>query len=235
MGWPFGPALSAEMRRAYGWVGSLLWAHGFPPAAAVSWRLWHVSLLIGAAVCVPLLIVEAGSGRTGLALQRLFVGVFGVLASRTIVAWLWQLNLAALATIASQVAAHAIPPPGVFNSLIQLLVFGLPYLFLLLGLALLLLVRLAAISLLVAIAPLPWLLSVHHALRRLPLLWLYELAAWTLLPAAEGFVLAAVRGLAGELPIAVPASDMLLSLVLLAVMVRLPFSLLRSGQRWLER
>ncbi|MDA8344954.1 MAG: hypothetical protein M0Z66_05665 [Thermaerobacter sp.] len=235
MGWPFGPALSAEMQRAYGWVGSLLWAHGFPPAGPVSWTLWHISLLIGAAIAVPLLIVEAGSGRAGVALQRLLLGVSGVVASRILVAWLWQLNSAALATIALGVAKHAMPPPAMYQTLVQLLVFGIPYLLLLLGLALLLIVRLAAIALFVAIAPLPWLLSTHHAFRRLPLLWLYELAAWTLLPAAEGFVLVAVRGLAGELPLAVPASDMLLGLVLLAVMVRLPFTLLRGGQRWLER
>ncbi len=235
MGWPFSAALSGEMRLAYGWVGSLLWAHGMPPAGPVSWTLFHISLLLGAAVAAPLLIVEAGAGRTALALQRLVIGVAGVLASRSIVGWLWQLNGAALATIAREVARGALPPPSAYDSAIQLLVFGIPYLLLLLGLALLLIVRLAAIALLISVAPLPWLLSTHHALHRLPVLWLFELAAWMLLPAAEGFVLVLVRGLAGELPIAVPASDMLLGLVLLVVMVRLPFSLLRGVHRWLER
>jgi hypothetical protein len=235
MGWPFSTALSGEMSRAYGWVGSLLWSHGLPSAGPVAWTFFHISLVLGAAVVTPLLIFEAASGQVALALQRLMVGVAGVLASRTIVGWLWQLNDVALATVAHGVTRSALPPPSLYDSAIHLLVFGIPYLLLLLWLALLLVVRLAAIALLIAVAPLPWLLATHHALRRLPILWLFELAAWTLLPAAEGFVLTLVRGLAGELPIAVPASDMLLGLVLLVMMVRLPFSLLRSAHRWLER
>lgn len=235
MGWPFGPALTAEMQTAYGWVGSLLWAQGIPPATALTSQLWHLGMLLGAAVATPLLIIEAGAGRGAITLRRLLLGVAGAISSQTVAGWLWQLNAAALAQIAVAVSSHAVAPPSLYQGFIQLLVFGVPYLLMLLVLALLLIVRLAAITLLVSVAPLAWLLSTHPALRRLPLLWLYELAAWTLLPAAEGFVLVAVRGLAGELPLTLPASDMLLGLVLLAVMVRLPFSLLRGGQRWLER
>lgn len=235
MGWPVGAVLTAEMRRAYGWVGSLLWAKGPPPLGPATWQVFHISLLLGAAVATLLLIVEAGSGRTAMALRRLAAGIAGVVAARTVIGWLWQLNGAALATIAMLAGRHPLPPPSLYTSLIDDLVFGIPYLLLLLGFALLLVARLAAIALFAAIAPLPWLLSTHEALRRLPLLWVYELAAWMLMPAAEGLVLVLVRGLGSELPLAVPASDMLLSLVLLAVMVRLPFTLLHGSRRWLER
>lgn len=233
MGWTFSAALSPALQRAYGWVGVLLWAHGFPPSAPVVAELTHISLLAGSALVVPLFMLEAGSGRAAHALARLFLAVGGVLASHAIVSWLWQLNDALVATIAKVAGSVAVPAPGFGATLVDLLVFGLPYLLLLVFLAGLLLARLAAIALLAAVAPLTFLLGVHRSLGRLSAVWLWQLAAWSILPAAEAFILVAVRGLAGELSIAVPASDMLLSLVLLFFMVRLPFTLLGVWRRLL--
>ena len=231
MGWTFSSALTPALQRAYGWVGMLLWAHGFPPAAPVVTELGHIALIIGGALAVPLFMLEAAAGRAANALTRLFLGVGGVLVSHTVISWLWQLNGALVATIAQVAGAEPVPSPGFGGSLLDLLVFGLPYLLMLVCLAGLLLARLAALALLSAVAPIAVLGGIHRSFARLPALWLWQLAAWSILPAAEAFVLVAVRGLAGELSIAVPASDMLLSLVLLFFMLRLPFTLLGVGRR----
>ncbi len=231
MGWTFRTALRPALRRAYGWVGVLLWAHGFPPSAPVVAVLTHIALVAGGALAVPLLMIESAAGRAGQAFVRLFLAVGGVLVSRVVISWLWQLNDALVATVAKVAGSVAVPPPGFGSTLVDLLVFGLPYLLMLVFLAGLLLARLAAIALLASVAPLAFLLGVHRGLSRLSTLWLWQIAAWSLLPAAEAFILVAVRGLAGELSIAVPASDMLLSLVLLFFMLRLPFTLLGAWRR----
>ncbi len=231
MGWTFRAALSPALQRAYGWVGVLLWAHGFPPSAPVVSELTHISLLAGSALAVPLFMLESGAGRAAHAFMRLLLAVGGVLASHIIVSWLWQLNDALVATIAKVAGSVAVPSPGFGSTLVDLLVFGLPYLLMLVFLAGLLLARLAAIALLASVAPLAFLLGIHRSLVRVPMLWLWQIAAWSVLPAAEAFILVAVRGLAGELAIAVPASDMLLSLVLLFFMLRLPFTLLGAWRR----
>ena len=233
MGWTFSAALSPALRRAYGWVGVLLWAHGFPPSAPVVAELGHIALLAGAALAVPLFMLEAGSGRAAQAVTRLIFAVGGVLASHTVVSWLWQLNDALVATIAKVAGSVAVPSPGLGSTLLDLLVFGLPYLLMLVFLAGLLLARLAALALLSAVAPIVILSAVHTRLGRLPALWLWLIAAWSILPAGEAFILVAVRGLGGELSLAVPASDMLLSLVLLFFMLRLPFTLLGASRRLL--
>jgi len=231
MGWTFSTALNPALRTAYGWVGALLWAHGFPSTAPVVSELNHIALIVGSALAVPLFMFEAASGRTGAALERLFLAVAGVLVSHTLVSWLWQLNDALLATIAKVAGQVPVPAPEFSQSLVNLLVFGVPYLLLLVFLAGLLLSRLAAIALLSAVAPLAFLLGVHRGLGGLASLWLYLIAAWSLLPAAEAYVLVAVRGLGGELAVAVPASDMLVSIVLLVFMVRLPFAMLGLARR----
>ncbi len=233
MGWTFRAALSPALQRAYGWVGALLWAHGFPPSGPVVSELAHISLLAGGALAVPLFMLEAGAGRSLHAFARLVLAVGGVLVSHTIFSWLWQLNDALVATIGKVAGSVAVPSPGFGSTLIDLLVFGLPYLLMLVFLAGLLLARLAALALLSAIAPLAFLLGIHERLGRLTMLWLWQTAAWSILPAAEAFILVGVRGLAGELAIAVPASDMLLSLVLLFFMLRLPFTLLGAWRRLL--
>ena len=231
MGWTFSAALSPALRRAYGWVGVLLWAHGFPPSAPVVAELGHIALLAGSALAVPLFMLEAASGRATQAVARLALAVGGVLVSHTVVSWLWQLNDALVATVAQVAGSVAIPPSGLGTSVIDLLVFGLPYLLMLVFLAGLLLARLAALALLSAVAPIAILGAVHARLGRIPALWLWLTATWSILPTGEAFILVAVRGLAGELSIAVPASDMLLSLVLLFFMLRLPFMLLGASRR----
>jgi hypothetical protein len=233
MGWTFRAALSPALQRAYGWVGALLWAHGFPPSGAVVSELSHIALLAGGALAVPLFMLEAGYGRSLQAVARLMLAVGGVLVSHTIVSWLWQLNDALVATVGQVAGAVAVPAMGFGSSLIDLLVFGVPYLLMLVFLAGLLLARLAALALLSSVAPLAFLLGVHARLGRIPMLWIWQTAAWSVLPAAEAFILVGVRGLAGELSIAVPASDMLLSLVLLFFMLRLPFTLLGAWRRLL--
>ncbi len=231
MGWTFSSALSPALERAYGWVGVLLWAHGFPPSGPAVTELAHIALLAGGALAVPLFMLEAGTGRAAHALSRLVLAVGGVLASHTIVSWLWLLNDALVATIAKVAGSTAIPSPGFGSSLVDLLVFGLPYLLMLVFLAGLLVTRLAALALLASVAPIAFLLGIHHRLGQVPLLWLWQTAAWSILPAVEAYILVGVRGLAGELALAVPASDMLLSLVLLFFMLRMPFTLLGAWRR----
>jgi len=231
MGWALSTALNPALRQAYGWVGALLWSQGVFPSAPVVAMLTHIALVAGGALAVPLFMLEAGSGRVRSALARLTLAVAGVLVSRDVVALLWQLNDALVGTIAKLAGSTAMPSPSFGQGVTDLLVFGVPYLLMVVFLAGLLLARVAAIALLSAAAPLAFLLATHRGLSRLPVLWLCQTAAWAILPAGEGFILVLVRGLGGQLGVVAPASDMLLSLVLLFFMLRLPFTLLGAGRR----
>jgi len=235
MGWALGAALTPALQRAYGWVGALLWAPGLPPIGPVTTMLTHIALVVAATLAVPVLMIEAASGRSGRALARLVFAVMAIMVSHDVATWLSQLDSALIATIAVGVSAKPLAPPSFGASVIDVLVFGVPYLIMLAFLALLLTLRLALLLLLSALAPLAFLLGVHDRLQRLPLLWFWYLLIWSLLPAAEAFVLVGVRGLAGELPLAAPSSDMLLAFGLLYVMLRLPFSLFGLERRFTAR
>lgn len=239
MGWLVGTALSAaaraEMQKVYGWLGAVLWQSDpalHDPSVALVFR---IAMLVAGSVCVLLLIIEAGFSRPGPALARLLLATAGAALSLPIAEYLIRLDRAVLAVVAGSTLAHAIPSPPAVASVIDVLVFGVPYLLLLVVLSCVMLARMAMLVALVATAPFFWLLSVASPLRRLPHMWLLQTSIWALLPAAESFLLVLTRGLAGELGLPVPASDMLLGLVVLYLMVRLPFALLRMVPRWSGR
>lgn len=240
MGWPLGAALTAAsaaaMRAVYGWVGQLLWQTQVPLHDPALLAMFRIAALAAGACAVLLLAIEAGLGRTGQALAQVFLLAAGTLISRPLVDWLTGLDGALLNTIATAASAgHAVPLPPAAASVVDFLVFVVPYLLLLVFLACLMLARMAVLVTLMAAAPIFFALSLAAPLRRMPALWLGQVAVWSLLPAAEAFLLVLVRGLAGELGLPVPATDMLLGLVILYLMARLPFALLRQAALWVNR
>lgn len=239
MGWLVGAALTgasrAEMQKVYGWVGALLWQNPAPLHDPVLTLLFRIALLAAAAVAVPLMMLEAGMGRPWEAVLRAVIATAGSIASQPIAVWLTDLNRALLITISGVAGAHSLPSPPGAAGVIDFLVFAVPYFLLLVFLACLMLARMAIVVTLVAAAPVFWFLSLTGRLRHLPSFWFGQLAIWVLLPSAEAFLLVLARGLSGELGIPVPATDMLLGLVILVLMVRLPFTLLRHVGQWTGR
>lgn len=224
------------MQAVYGWLGKLLWQTPVPLHDPALLAMFRIAALIAGSCAVVLLIVEAGLGRTGQALVQAFLLAAGTLASRPLVDWLTGLDGALMATIAAAVTSgHAVPRPPAAGGVIDFLVFAVPYLLLLVFLACLMLARMAVLVTLMAAAPIFFALALAAPMRRLPVLWVGQVAVWSLLPAAEAFLLVLVRGLAGELGLPVSAADMLLGLVVLYLMARLPFVLLRQTAHWVDR